>query len=65
MACRELQQNIITKTTWNIIKKERGKLHSVAHVRTLVVNDEKLKDQRNVANSFSHFFITVTAKLNI
>ena len=29
------------KTTWNIIKKETGKVHSVKHVPTLLVNDEK------------------------
>jgi len=40
------------------MKKETGKLHWVEHVRTLLVNDEKLKDQRNVANSFSNLFIT-------
>jgi hypothetical protein len=31
----------------------------------LVCECEKLKDQKNVANSFSTFFITVTEKLNI
>jgi len=35
----------------------------VEHIRTLLVNDEKLKDQRNVTNSFSNFFITVTEKI--
>jgi hypothetical protein len=29
------------KTTWNIIKKETGKVHSVEQVPTLLVNDEK------------------------
>jgi hypothetical protein len=29
------------------------------------VNDEKLRDQTNVANGFNNFFITITAKLNI
>jgi hypothetical protein len=31
----------------------------------LLVNDEKLRDQTNVANGFSNFFITITEKLNI
>jgi len=44
MAHRALQKNVIRKTTWNILKKETGKLHGVEHVRTLLVNDEKLKD---------------------
>jgi hypothetical protein len=31
----------------------------------LLLNDEKLKDPRNVANAFSNFFITIAEKLNI
>ena len=42
-----------------------GKVHSVEQVPTLLVNVEKLKDPRNVANAFNKFFITVTEKLNI
>jgi len=37
----------------------------VEHVHTWLVNDQKLKDQKNAANSFINFFITVTEKLNI
>jgi len=29
------------KITWNIIKKETGKVHSVEQVPTLLVNDKK------------------------
>ena len=47
------------KTTWNIIKKERGKIHSVE-----LVNGEKLKDLTNMAIVFNYFFITVNEKLN-
>ena len=32
---------------------------------TLLVNDEKLKDPKNVANAFNNFFITITEKLSI
>jgi len=32
------------RTTWNIIKKEIGTVHSVERVPTLSVNDEKLRD---------------------
>ena len=32
------------KTTWNIIKKQTGKAHSVEQVPTLLVNDKKIKD---------------------
>jgi len=31
---------------------------------TSLVNDEKLKDLRNVANAFNNFFLTITVKLN-
>jgi hypothetical protein len=29
------------------------------------MNDEKLKDPRNMASAFNNFFITITEKLNI
>jgi len=53
------------KTTWNIIKKEIGKVHSVEYVSTLLVNNEKLKYPTEVAKAFNNFFITITEKLNI
>jgi len=31
---------------------------------TSLVNDEKFKDLRNVANAFNNFFVTITVKLN-
>jgi uncharacterized protein (UPF0147 family) len=46
-------------------KKETGNVHSVEQLPTLLVNDEKLKDPRNVASAFNNFFITITEKLNI
>ena len=52
-------------TTWNILKKETGKVHSVQQLLTLPVNAEKLKDPTNVANAFNNFFVTITEKLNI
>ena len=49
-------------TTWNIIKEDTGKTHSVELVPTLLANDEKFKDPRNVAHAFNTFFITITEK---
>ena len=46
-------------------KKETGKVHSLEQFRTLLVNDEKLKDPKDVANAFNNFFKTITEKLNI
>ena len=53
------------KTTWNIIKKETGEVHSEERVPTLLVDDEKLKELTNVAKAFNNFFITITEKLSI
>jgi len=54
-----------TKTTWNIVKIETGKVQSLQQVPILLVNDEKFMDPTNVANAFNNFFVTVTEKLNI
>ena len=59
------KSNNKVKTTWNIIKKETGKVHSMEQVPHLTVNDEKLKDPTDVANGSNNFFIIFTEKLNI
>jgi hypothetical protein len=46
--------------------KERDRKSTFSGKRShLLVNDEKLKDPKNVAISFNNFFITITEKLNI
>jgi len=52
------------KITWEILKKETGRVHSVEQVPTLLVNDEKLKDSTNMATAFNNFFIKITEKLS-
>jgi hypothetical protein len=52
-------------TTWNIMKKETGTIHSMEQVPTLLVNDEKLRDPTDMANGFNNFFIKITEKLHI
>jgi hypothetical protein len=43
--CRLIaKSNYKLKKTWNIIKKEAGKAHSLEQFPTLLVNDEKLQD---------------------
>jgi hypothetical protein len=37
----------------------------VEQFTTLLVNDEKLRDQTNAAKDFNDFFITIMEKLNI
>jgi len=58
------KSNYKIKTTWNIIKKEIGKIHSVEQVPNLLVTNEKLKYPTEVAKAFNNFFITITEKLN-
>jgi hypothetical protein len=40
-------------------------VHSTELVPSLLKNDEKLKDTKNVANAFNKFFLTTAAKLNL
>jgi hypothetical protein len=44
------------------IKEDTGKVYLVELVPTLVANDEKFKDPRNMAHAFNIFFITITQK---
>jgi hypothetical protein len=50
-----VKSNNKIKTTWNIIKKEIGKIRSVEQVPTLLVNNEKLKYPTEVAKAFNNF----------
>jgi hypothetical protein len=34
------------KTTWNIIKHDRGKLHLTVQIPSLLLNDRKIKDPK-------------------
>jgi len=45
--------------------KQREKVHSVKQVPTLLVNDENLENQTDVANALNNFFIISTEKPNI
>ena len=53
-----------TKTTWNIIKNETGRMHPIEQVPSTLMNMAKLKDQKTVANAFNNFFLTTSEKLN-
>jgi ribosomal protein L33 len=44
------------KTTWNVIKNEKGKVHPTEQVPSLLVNSEKLKDPTVMASAFNNFF---------
>jgi len=51
--------------TWNVIIRERGKVHSTEQVHSIVIKCEKIKGSKNVANAFINFFLTITLILNI
>ena len=54
-----------TKTTWNIIKNETGRMHPIEQVPSTLVDMGKLKDKKKtVANAFNNFFLTTSEKLN-
>jgi hypothetical protein len=50
------QSNNKIKTTWNIIKKETEKVHPPEQIPSLLVDNKKLNDPKNVANAFNKFF---------
>ena len=43
-----------TKTKWNIIKNETGRMHPMKQVPSSLVNMGTLKDQKTLANAFSN-----------
>jgi hypothetical protein len=53
------------RTTWNIIKREMGKLHLTEQTPSLLTNNEKVKGPKTVANAFNNVFLTITESLNL
>jgi hypothetical protein len=47
------------KTTWNIIKQETGKIHATEKMSSLLINDEKIKDPKKVADVFNSLFLSL------
>ena len=45
------------------MEKQRAKVHLVKQVPFLLVNNEKLKDPNDMANTFNNFLITITEKI--
>jgi len=45
-----------TKTTWNIIQNETGRMHPIEEVPSTLVDMGKLKDKKTVANASNNFF---------
>jgi len=49
---------------WNFIERQ-VKVHATEQVHSMVMNGEKIKGSKNVANTFINFFLTITWILNI
>jgi hypothetical protein len=54
------ESNNKVKTTWNVITRETGKVHSIEQVHSIVIKCEKIKGSENMANAFNNFFLTIT-----
>lgn len=59
------ESNNKVKTTWSVITRETGKVHSTEQVHSILMNGEKIKGSKNVANAFINFFLTIAWILNI
>jgi hypothetical protein len=53
------------KTTWNIVKRETGKIHFPEQMPSLLINGDKGKDPGKVADAFNNFFLTIAENLYI
>jgi hypothetical protein len=47
------------------MKKETGKVHPPEQIPSLLVDNKKLNDPKNVANAFNKFFLNMTENLDI
>jgi hypothetical protein len=52
------------KTTWNIIKHERGKLLLTEQVPSLLINED-VKDPEVIVDAFNNFFLRIIEHLNL
>jgi hypothetical protein len=52
------------KTNWNIIRHETGKSHLTEQIPSLLINNEKVKDPKDIVDAFNTFFLTITENLN-
>jgi hypothetical protein len=63
--CRLIAKSDKTKTMWNIIKHETGKLHLTEQIPSLLINDENIKDPKVITLAFNNFSLTITQNLNV
>jgi hypothetical protein len=48
-----------------MIKMEKGKVHLTEQTSSILINNAKVKGSEKVANTFNHFFLTITESLNL
>jgi len=54
------ESNNKLKTTWSVIIRKTGKVHTTEQMHSMLMNGEKIKGSKDVANAFINFFLTVT-----
>jgi hypothetical protein len=53
------------KTTWNIVKRDKGKMHLTEQIPYLFTDNGTVKDPETVTNAFNNFLVIITESLNI
>jgi predicted lipoprotein with Yx(FWY)xxD motif len=54
-----------TKTTWNIIKHESGKLQWIEQIPPILINNEKVNNPQKIADAFNTFSLKITENLDL
>jgi hypothetical protein len=52
-----------TKTIWNIVRSETGKITKREDITSLSINGMLIQNQQTIANSFNNYFSIVAEKL--
>jgi len=52
------------KTTWKIINEEKGKTKCNIDIQSLVINNNVIMNQNNIANIFNNYFISIAHTVN-
>ena len=52
------------KSTWKIIKEERGTTKNDPDIQSLVLDDNEMTDQKQIANIFKTYFLTIADLIN-
>ena len=53
-----------TKTTWNIIHKEKGKLTNETNIKTLRIKNHIVHNQISIANELNDYFLNIAGSIS-